>query len=442
MKISLNQEVKRLACKFDGTRHMAHCSGMGKGWMIVGLFVFGISVLGIGQSITKTFVKEVEVAADSRVVTNLPRSMNFQMTGTMRIDDTSNGLVISGKNNDPILILKEGLSIATWDKSVIKQTVEITIVPEDRQEAQAFLDALEIDIIDDYIGNYTVDCNMNIQKMEMRNSFFSSDKTHFFLDNGKKYIIKSMEIKTTLTIPKSNNLRVEGKYSSINVGDLDGELEVALNNCDLRAGNIETVSGTLTNCKNVHFKRIGEANFSAKNSGIYINEVAKLMLGFQSLKNGCELVSKNFANSALNEFHIKKAGQILISESSTDNFVIDEVDHLEVPKAVFSNFKIVKLNKTLFANISSGDLTISTIAAGFESVNINNKTSTVILGTAKDCSYTLNAYRNDVSEFFLPKSAKAMNKDGDMTSTFLKGDKSVAGNISIRCEQCKVVFMD
>jgi len=442
MKINLNQKVRRLGCKSNGSWRTVHGARMGKEWILVGLIVLGFSVLGIGQPITKMFVKEVEVAADSRVVTNLPRTMDFYMHGTMTLDDSPSGLIISGKNNDPILTLKEDLNIATWDKNVIKQTVEITIVPEDQQEAQAFLEALELEINDDYTGNYTVDCNMNIKKMEMRNSFFSSDKTHFFLDNGKKYVIKSMEIKTTLTIPKSNDLRVEGKYGTINVGDLDGELEVDLNYCDLRAGNIETVRGTFTNCKDVHFKSIGEGNFSAKNSGIYINKVEKLMLGFQRLKNGCELVSKKNVNSALNEFHIKKAGQILVSESSTDQFVIDEVDHLEVPKAVFSNFKIVKLNKTLFANISSGDLTISTIAAGFESVSINNKTSTVILGTAKDCSYMLNAYRNDVSEFFLPKSAIAMGKEEGMTSTFLKGNKATAGNISIRCEQCKVVFMD
>ena len=444
MKINLNQKVRKWVCRFrDGSRRTAHGTRMGKHWIFSALLVLGFGVLSMAQQpITKTFVKEIEVAADATVVSNTPRSMDMHMHGTMSFNNTADGFTITGKSGDLILKLEKGLDIGTWDKNVIKQTVEITVVPEDPQEAQAFLDALAIKIADDHIGNYSVDCNMNIWKMEMRNSFFSSDKAHFFLDGGKKYNIKSLQIRTILTIPKSNNLRIEGKYSGINVGDLDGELEVYLNSCNLRGGNINKVSGTFTNCNDVHFKSIKMANFSAKNSGIYINEVEKLMLGFKSLKTGCEFMTESVTNSALNEFHIKKAGEILISESSTDNFVIDEVDHLEIPTAVFSNFKIVKLNKTLFSNMTSGDLTISTINKGFESININNKTSTVILGTDKDCSYTLNAYRNNVSEFFFPKSAKMMNEEGSLTSTFLKGDKVTAGNISIRCEQCKVVFMD
>lgn len=443
MKINLSQQVKRWGCRFDGRRWTANGGRMGKHWIFSALLVFGFGVFGMTQQpITKTFVKEIEVAADATVVTNTPRSMDIHMHGTMSFNNTADGFTVTGKNGDLVMDLGKGLDIGTWDKNVIKQTVEITVEPQDQQEAQHFLDALDISIIDDQIGSYTVDANMNIWKMEMRNSFFSSDKTQFFLAGGEKFNVKSLKIRTKLMIPKTNNLRISGRYSGINVGDLDGQLEVYLKSCELRTGDVKTVIGTLTNCNMVNFKSIETANFSAKNSGIYINQVEKLMLGFKSLKTGFELETEKVTNSALNEFHIKKAGEILISESSTDNFVIDEVDHLEIPTAVFSNFKIVKLNKTLYSNITSGDLTISTISKGFQSININHKTSTVILGTANDCSYTLNAYRNNVSEFFFPKSAKMMNEEGGLTATYLKGDKATAGNISIRCEQCKVVFMD
>lgn len=442
MKTNLNQKVKRLACRFRGIGYSVLSAGVRRFVGLVLGFIFLGAISGMAQPITKTFVKEVEVEADATVVTNLPTTMDMHLHGTITMDNTPEGRFIYGKGDTPILSQSTKYVISTWDKNVIKQTVEITIIPEERAEAEAFLAALEMQILNDGIDNYTVDCNMNIWKMEMRNSFFSKDKTYFILNGGQKFNIKGLTIKTSLTIPKSNNLRMEGEFAGITIGDLEGELEAYLKNCQLSGGDIQAVNGTFLNCYSVHFDKVNSANFSAKNSGIAIDNGKKIRVGFKSMKGVCELPFNKVVNSSLNKYYFKKVGELAVAESANDKFEIGEIDHIDVPTAVFSNFKIEKLNKTLFSSISSGDLTVSKISAGFESVNINNKTSTVILGAADNCSYTLNAYRNDVSEFFLPKSAKKVNESGNLTATFLKGDKAVAGNISIRCEQCKVVFMD
>jgi len=197
----------------------------------------------------------------------------------------------------------------------------------------------------------------------------------------------------------------------------------------------------LTNCFDAHFRKVQNANFSSRNSGINIDEAEKVKLGFKSIKEGCELEAQP-RNSSLNKYHFKKVGQLILAESANDNFVIDEADHIEAPSAVFSNFKIGKINKTLYFNISSGDLTIGEIGKGFESININNQVSTIIIGIEKDCAYKLSAYQNEESEYFFPKTAQKVDSGENVQIVFLKGDKTTAGNISIRCRQCKVVFND
>lgn len=443
MKINLNQKQRKLGWKSrEDKRFAMYGAGCGKRWIFVVLIGMVVSFSGMAQSITKTFVKEIEVGAESTVVTNLPTTMDMYMHGTITMDNTPDGRLIYGKGDTPVLSQATKYVISTWDKNVIKQTVEISIIPEERAEAEAFLNALEMQILNNGNDNYNIDCNLNIWKMEMKNSFFSKDKTYFILNGGQKFNIKGLTIKSSLTIPKSNNLKIEGSFAGISVGDLDGELEANLKSCQISGGDIRSVTGTFLNCYSVQFGTVENVNFSAKNAEIGFKEVATMQIGFKSMKGVCELPFNKVANSSLNKYYFKKVGELTVAESANDNFEIDEIDNLAVPHAVFSNFRIGQLNKELYLQVSSGDLTLSKIAAGFESVMINNKTSTIILGTASDCSYTLDAYRNDVSEFLLPKSAKAIDKDKGMSSTYLKGDKATAGKITILCEQCKVVFMD
>jgi len=205
MKINFNRKVKKWDWIFN-------CYP----FRLIGLLLFFTGIAN-GQNLTKVFEKEIEISQNATIVTNTPRSINMEMHGTMSFNNTADGFMVNGKNGDLVLKLGKDFEINTWDKNTIKQEVEITIIPEVKQEAQNLLNALIVNLDENAIGEVNVDCNMNLWKMELRNSFFSKDKTEFILSNGKRFTVKGLKIKTKLTIPKKSNLRITGEYTSLGV---------------------------------------------------------------------------------------------------------------------------------------------------------------------------------------------------------------------------------
>jgi len=429
--------MSRLVYKFDATA----IKGLG-----VVLFFLLFSINCFSQEFKKTFVKEIEVAKDLTVLTNVPTSLLLKFNTTSSgTSNTKYGYIVKGKGNVERLYIHKEFVIETWDKGQIRQEVEVVLKTSSQEDGENLMNDFHIEFLKTKEGAVAIDANMNLVKFFMKNSNFSRDDCRIVLNGGKKYKIDYLEMKTKLFIPKTANLNVRSTLNhTLRLGDLEGDLDLDISYGEVYGGKIKNLNANLRFCYNVIFDEAENVISSATRSHLKIDRVTNLELGKNKLaeepyvnEHHDDYLENNSSSNLYNFGTVKK---ITVYDSALDDFKIGTVDNMEVRHSAFSNYKISKLNHTLHFDGKNGDVKIIKVDKRFESIDISSSVCALNIGLADDADFDLDISNKYTTDVKLPTDAKLTEHGRGIHSVYKVGKGVSTGKVTIRCEQCELGF--
>lgn len=411
------------------------------------ILLFSLSEMPIkAQTITKTFTKEEKVPPNISIITEGPQAISYEMHGSMSSRGSEEGYILTSDPYGKNVVLQIGdFHIHTWKKPVVKQEIQISLQSEDNEQKQIedLINNLKIDFQIDANNRIAIDGNMNIEKFELINGWFRRDRNTVVLEDGSKYNIGQIKIKSSLYIPESSNLEIFTENLSLQIGDLTGNLSIDVLGGTIKAGNVNRLEANLPFCT-ASFNEVTVAEINTNNSKIKAKSIKELQVGSLELskrwKYGRSIFSSMVeqSNSTMSRFSIEKVDKLTISETINDFFVLGEVGTLKAPYAKFTDFEIQQLHHALQVGVNNGDLKIRNISNGFSEIEIENKISTIKLGGITDLTHFDLNTNNTFTEEHITDSILKLNKREGKKKSYLKGDPAKAGIIDIRCESCTI----
>ena len=121
------------------------------------------------------------------------------------------------------------IKINTTNNKTVSISTEIKVDARSREDAEKLLEAIE-----------AFEFKLSGNRLNIDTRFYKSmnsvnGRSTITLLNGDKVKIKDFEIRHEMNIPKSANLNLENKYSSVFIGEIEGENKLNLYNSELRA---------------------------------------------------------------------------------------------------------------------------------------------------------------------------------------------------------------
>jgi len=409
------------------------------------LVILHLSVQGFSQEVSRTYEKEITVGDKVAISSNVPTSLNYEFdVHYTHTNNTLKGYSVVGKKGVDRLYIHKDYEIKTWEKDVVKQMVEVKVRSSHLSETHALLDDLAIELKNDVDGIVAVDCNMNLNKFKMKNGRFSGDKCEIILDDGKRYNIEYLELKTTLFIPDHSNLKVESSRNhTLILGDLDGDLELDLEYGEVYGGKVKNLHARLYFCYNVIFDEAESVEAIATNSHLKVDKVKEVQLGeFTKPEESLFTDSKSSwlnGNSSMNIFKFRDVDQLTVFDSANDDFRIGEVDKMDVRNSIYSNYKILKVIESLNFLGKSGDLSIAKVAKHFEAINVQNTLGELNFGIAEESNIFLVIENEAKADVSLPANTQKLESHSDINE-YKIGEGKVAGEIKINCDRCRLDF--
>ncbi len=406
-------------------------------WIIPFCFILFL-IQNVDAQITETLIEEIEVADGATIVSNIPSAIDIMVNGTMKCNNTKNRYSINGKNNDIRLNILKELIIETWDKNTIKQETIISIKTESDDTSKKLMKQLKINLKNGPDNRIVIDNNVNISSFHMKNSFFKSDDCKIQLDNGEMHTIEYISIETRLSIPKSCNLAIKGnKECIIRIGELEGNIDLELKYAEVYGRSVKNLRASFRSCYAVHFSKVNIADISSSNSNMVIQKAGLVKIGNQPLNDACNLphVTSKRSHSAQSKYIFGSVENLSVSDSTNDDFNINQVLNLKVKKTSYTDFKIDLLTQSLNAEAKSSDLIIANISNQFSEINIKNSLSTIDLSFNEDANYLLQVDQNNYVEgnHLLSNPKKVENGK----NIFQVGESGKGGNIFLKCDRCK-----
>jgi hypothetical protein len=175
--------------------------------------------------------------------------------------------------------------------------------------------AADLDKVIAAVENFTFKLSGNTMEIDTR--FYKSMNTinnhsTMTLENGDKVKIKDFKISHEMHIPKSANIKLNNKYSDIEIGPVDGNVEFVLYNSKLNAADFS-----------------GKLNIDAKYSKIkLVNVMQDADLVLYDTDAEIESCKNLTVNSKYSKFDIKKTEALAI-ESYDDNFNVGTMSSLK-----------------------------------------------------------------------------------------------------------------
>lgn len=222
----------------------------------------------------------------------------------------------------------------------------------------------DVDKVIKAIENFTFELNGNNLQIDTR--FYKNMNSNGFrstltLLDGEKVEIKEFEIKHVLTIPKSAWLRLDNKYSEIEMQDISGNVEFSLYSSTIHAGNFG-----------------GEAKISMKYSKAFLGDLKDVTFDLYD----SDAVLKNCGDvnisSKYSKFEAEKTGNLKI-DSYDDNYSVRSVPQISVV-AKYSDFEFPSAVDE--ARLDFYDSNLKT--GGLAQCSYSGKYSELIFGSIKN----------------------------------------------------------
>lgn len=298
----------------------------------------------------------------------------------------------------------------TSNKVNLKTTIEVTGNSAD--DEQKVLQAVE---------DFTFELHGNTLKIDTRfykNMNTVNNRSTMTLRNGDKVKVKDFKIRHELQIPKTANLKLNNKYSDIDMQSLGGETDLVLYSSKLNAHDFS-----------------GETSIQAKYSKIKLDNIGtKAEFDFYDTDIEMKTCDDLVIKSKYSKFEIEKAGKLEI-ESYDDKYNVEELASLSF-NSKYSDFSsesgltdlklelydcniIVKSAENAsfngkYCDLKLGDVTNLTIDDSYDNNIYLGNTRKIDIGTSKYCLYEIKS----VTVFSLDDGYDENIKIGKLNSDF------------------------
>ncbi|MDX8341513.1 hypothetical protein SLH46_20105 [Draconibacterium sp. IB214405] len=360
------------------------------------------------------------------------------------------------------------IKINTTNDNTVTISTEIKVDASNREDAEKLIAAIEAFEFDQR-GN-TLDIDTRFYK----NMNSTNGRSTITLLNGDKVKIKDFEIRHEMNIPKSANLNLENKYSSVSLGESSGENKLNLYSSELHAEGFLSVVGLEAKYSKLHvekfndkanfilydtdieFKTAGDINIESKYSKIEGSTAANLEIesyddkvlidGFSNLKMDAkytDLVSEaeleklslnlydcnlkiSSAKSAefsgkYSELKLGKVKTLTIPESYDNDIYLDKTVSIDITESKYSKYIIKSTSKLSIVGYDD-DIDIDELNTDFEGISFDAKYGKLIIN-AGSVPFKIDAQMKygkvDFPKTLLP--SRHVEKSGELE--LLAGDK-------------------
>ena len=253
------------------------------------------------------------------------------------------------------------MNIENWDKNSISITIEIKVDYPEGDKAERLLKAINIEF--SQVGN-------DISAITKIEEDFGRKWGIHFGDDSKDFSI-DWEVK----MPKQSSITLVNKYGDIFVNELTGKCKIELRYGNLKANRIfrdnnDPLSTLSISYGNATIDEVNWFKAELKYGKLNITKAKALVLVSRYSKISIDQVSS------------------IVSESDYDAYSIGTIVNF-VGEGGYSNYRIDELTKKLDLNLRYGDVKISRVPAGFESIKFNGGYSSIYAGIDPLASYNL-----------------------------------------------------
>ena len=407
-------------------------------FLFLAVFVTELS----GQKLTKIFAKELSVEEGVHIITKGPRDINFNLNGTISTRDSDEAFVMTPGRNEgiPALVIHK-YQVFTTDENKVTQEIEITILPDPRapKDAQRMMDNLKIDLEYHPNGDLIVDDNMNISGFGFLNGWLRKNVNKIILDPPNEYQIRSLEIKSKLTVPKNCNLEITSNILYAHIGDIDGKLMIKSSAGSIIGGNVGVLDASINFCK-ASFKNIDSAFVRCQNSTFTADKIRTLTVGIAEKLPSTESWMYQ-GNSGLSKYDIQQVENVIIKKSTNDHFKLGQIKALQSLSSTFSNYEIGMLEKSIDLVSRNGDIRIEMVKNDFDHINIDNQISSIWIDVNGVDNYMIKLSSGNLSEYNIPGFNSEIDGLTAFKDLWLFGDKNKAGKINLNCEGCQITIL-
>jgi len=262
------------------------------------------------------------------------------------------------------------------------------------------------------------------------------------LENGDKVTLKKYSVENTLFIPKTISIKIDNKYSDIEMEDIAGKAEFNIYSGKLWCGSIggairldvKYSKATMSNIpeatmkvydSDIQMKNCGNFEIGSKYSTIQIEKAGNMKfdsydddfkIGQLGSINGtakytdfdfgpsmsltfdlydCDLAMGETGEvkgqSKYSEFTGKKTGKFVVNSSYDDTWTFDELESFDCLESKYSDFNFGSINNGLSIISYDDNLTVNRFSAGFTGIKLESKYSEFIFTIPASVAYGLKA---------------------------------------------------
>ncbi len=254
----------------------------------------------------------------------------------------------------------------TNDNSISIQT-EIKVTARSKEDADKLINAIE---------NFEFD--LHGSEMDIDTRFYKSmnsvnGRTTVTLRNGDKIKIKEFEIRHELNIPKSAELNMQNKYSSVILGEMETEAQLNLYSSKFKSEGFLAPVKIETKYSKLQVEKFDkDATLNFYDSDIEFKTAGNLKI-----------------NSKYSKFEGQKAGDLSV-ESYDDKIMVDEFTNLKM-EAKYTDLVSEAVIDNLDLNLYDCNLQINSA----KSATFNGKYSDLKLGKVRNLTIP-SSYDNDI----------------------------------------------
>jgi hypothetical protein len=296
------------------------------------------------------------------------------------------------------------VSVESWDKDQVVIDVKVTVEVPGKDRAEKLLGMINVE--------FTEGTNLITAKTVIDDSF------NFSGWHGDR----KFSIDYTVKMPKSAGLTLANRYGNTDIDALDG-----LVNLDIKYGSLSVDKLGRGNEKPVSRIAIAYSKASIDEAG-WLDIYSRYTTPFEIGKSKALLIDSRYS-----KFKIGEASSI-VSESKYDTYGIDELNNL-VLMSGYTTTSVGTIKKKVNYEGSYGSLNVDNVPAGFESIDVNARYSSVKVGIAESASYKFEGEASYGSIKLNEENFKYQKKIIENTSSEISGvigkEESPASKVKI-----------
>ena len=296
--------------------------------MLLFLTLIFVSITLSAQEVTKEFHKEYTAGANT----------------TLEINNKYGDIVIQ-----------------SWDKDQIVIDVKVTVEMPNKEKAEKLLGYIDVQFNE---GNNRISAKTVID-----------DKFNF---TGWGFNSKKFSIDYNIKMPAATALELSNRYGNTDIDQLSGLVDLDIKYGDLTAGKL-----TRGNVKPLSSLNLAYGKGSIDEAG-WFDLNLRYVGNMEITTSKALLVDSRYSKLSLGET------SSMVGASKYDNIQLESINNMVIEDG-YSEINIGTLKKKLSYTGSYGSLTVETIPAGFESIDVKTRYMGVKLGIDESASYKLDA---------------------------------------------------